>query len=133
MRAHVIENGTVVNTIEVDSLDQFPNLVSADVGGIGWKLIDGVLTPPDNPVTVFVPSSVTMRQARLALLAAGQLDAINTVIASITPPEMQQKVAIEWEFAQTVDRNSEWVEGLRPALGLTVEQLDDLFIAASKL
>jgi len=40
MRAHVIENGLVVNTIEVESLDLMPNLVEATVGGIGW-LYDG--------------------------------------------------------------------------------------------
>ena len=47
MRAHVIENGKVVNTIEVDSFDIIPNLIDADAvgGGIGdsW---DGVKITP---------------------------------------------------------------------------------------
>jgi len=46
MRAHVIENGLVVNTIEVDSLDYMPNLVEATEGGIGWSYSNGVLTAP---------------------------------------------------------------------------------------
>lgn len=33
MRAHVIENGKVINTIEVKSLDAFPNLIDASSGG----------------------------------------------------------------------------------------------------
>lgn len=33
MRAHVIENGIVINTIEVESLDFLPNLVDGENGG----------------------------------------------------------------------------------------------------
>lgn len=33
MRAHVIENNKIVNTIEVDNLDVFPNLIDASLGG----------------------------------------------------------------------------------------------------
>lgn len=33
MRAHIIENNTVVNTIEVESLDFMPNLIDATLGG----------------------------------------------------------------------------------------------------
>lgn len=49
MRAHIVENGIVTNTIEVESLDFMPNLVDGETGGIGW-LWDGVnLTPPLAP------------------------------------------------------------------------------------
>ena len=41
MRAHVIENGVVVNTVEVESLGVLPGLVAAQGNeGIGW-LYDG--------------------------------------------------------------------------------------------
>jgi hypothetical protein len=46
MKAHVIENSIVTNTIEVDSLDFMPNLVEATEGGIGWSYVDGVFTSP---------------------------------------------------------------------------------------
>jgi len=36
MKAHVVENGVVVNTIEVASLNVTPNLVAATSGSIGW-------------------------------------------------------------------------------------------------
>jgi hypothetical protein len=46
MRAHVVENGVVVNTIEVDSLDVIPGLIDGDIGGIGWVWNGENLTPP---------------------------------------------------------------------------------------
>ena len=46
MRAHLIENGTVINTIEVESLDFMPNLVEATHGSIGWRYENGEILPP---------------------------------------------------------------------------------------
>lgn len=49
MKAHIIENGVVINCIEVESLDVMPNLIDGENGGIGW-LWDGLnLTPPPEP------------------------------------------------------------------------------------
>lgn len=48
MRAHIIENGLVVNTIVVDSLDFLPNLVSAEDGGaIGDRYENGQFYKPE--------------------------------------------------------------------------------------
>lgn len=41
MRAHVIINGKVSNTIVVDSLDFMPGLVEATSGSIGWDYTNG--------------------------------------------------------------------------------------------
>ena len=42
MRAHIIENNVVVNTIEVDSLNFMSGLVEAPANtGIGWSYING--------------------------------------------------------------------------------------------
>lgn len=46
MKAHVIENGKVINTIVVNSLDVFPNIVEATEGGIGWSYVDGKFIKP---------------------------------------------------------------------------------------
>lgn len=52
MIAHLIENNVVVNTIVVDSLDTFPNLVEVVEGtGIGWNYINGVFSPPPDTRT----------------------------------------------------------------------------------
>ena len=52
MRAHVITDGKVTNTIIVDSLDFMPGLVEATAGSIGWDYVDGQFvdnrpTPPE--------------------------------------------------------------------------------------
>ena len=46
MRAHVIKDGVVVNTIEVVDVDMTSGQIKAEYGGIGWLLIDGTLIPP---------------------------------------------------------------------------------------
>jgi hypothetical protein len=48
MKAHVIENNQIVNTIEVDSLDHAASLVEATEGSIGWSYVDGSFTAPED-------------------------------------------------------------------------------------
>lgn len=90
--------------------------------------------PPDPPPpSPPIPTSVTMRQARLALLQLGLLDDVEAAIASI-PDEAQRRAAqIEWEYASTVERDSQWVQNLAGAIGLSDEQLDQLFQLAATL
>ena len=43
MKAHVVENGVVINSIEVDSLDFMSNLIADDgKAGIGWSYVNGI-------------------------------------------------------------------------------------------
>ena len=70
MRAHVITDGKVSNTIEVDSLDFMPGLVEATAGGIGWDYIDGQFVN-NLPVAVEPePAPETTKEQLLAELAA---------------------------------------------------------------
>lgn len=85
--------------------------------------------PADAPV-VTKPKSVTMRQARLALLEAGYYSSVQTAINSIEDPILKQASQIEWEYAATVDRNSSFTQGMANALGLTEEDMDNLFMLA---
>ena len=63
MKAHVIENNIVINTIEVGSLDFMPNLVEATEGGIGWSYVDGIFTAP---VITFTAEEIrSLRDAKL--------------------------------------------------------------------
>lgn len=73
-------------------------------------------------------TSVTMRQARLALLGAGLLDAIDAAVIAAGPA-----ARIEWEYAQTVDRDWPLVVRLATGLGLNEAQIDALFAAAARL
>lgn len=51
MKAHIITDGIITNTIEVDSLDIMPNLVEATEGSIGWSYDNGVFTAPADNTT----------------------------------------------------------------------------------
>ena len=80
-----------------------------------------------------VPQQVTMRQARLALLGAGLLDDVDAAIAAIPDPVQRKAAQIEWEYASTVERQSPFVQQLAAGLGLSAEQMDDLFVQAAAL
>lgn len=67
MKAHVIEDGVVVNTIEVDSLDFMPNLIEATEGGIGWSYSGSLFTAPEETVSE-EELSVSARNRRDILL-----------------------------------------------------------------
>lgn len=75
--------------------------------------------------TAAVPQSVSMYQARRALLDAGLLDAVDGAVQ-----QADRSVQIAWEYAVTVERNSPFIAAMQPALGLTDEQVDALFAAA---
>jgi len=47
MKAHVVEDGVVTNTVIVDSLSDSPNLVEATGGGIGWTYDGSSFTHPN--------------------------------------------------------------------------------------
>lgn len=85
------------------------------------------LSPP-----VPVPGSVTMRQARLALLGAGKLAQVDAAINAMPEP-MRSAALIEWQYSNEVQRHNGFVAALGPALGMTEAQIDQLFRAAAAL
>ena len=76
----------------------------------------------------YIPTSLTMAQARIALLDAGLLDTVEAGIA-----QMPRAAQIKWEFAATVDRSDSLTQALAAALGLAEPQLDALFTAGAAL
>ena len=95
-------------------------------------LAEGNTPEPADPVAPVVPVSVTMRQARLALLQQELLTQVNDAVASM-PGAQGEAVRIEWEFSSTVERNRPLVQAVAASLGLTSQQLDDLFAIAATL
>jgi len=93
--------------------------------------VEAAYVPPA-PEPPTVPQSVTMRQARLALLGAGMLATVNAAIAAMTGTQ-GDAARIEWEFSSEVKRNQPLVMALGPTLGLSSAQLDALFITAAGL
>jgi hypothetical protein len=93
-----------------------------------YVIVDGVATlPPPG-----VPTSVTMRQARLALLGAGLLSGVDAAIASLPSPQ-KEAAQIEWGYASEVRRDNPLIGAMARALGMTEAQLDTLFTEATKL
>lgn len=74
------------------------------------------------------PKAVTPLQARKALRAAGMLDAVNSWMAQ--QPEEVQEV---WEYALTIERDNPTLADAATAMGLTEDQMDALFVAASQM
>ena len=99
----------------------------ADFPGAVAPTLPVYVPPPSD-----VPQAVTMRQARLALLAANMLTTVNTAIAAM-PGAEGEAARIEWECAQEVRRDSALVQSLIPALGMNDAALDALFTAAAAL
>lgn len=98
----------------------------------GW--VFGDIPQPDEPEAPAqpeiprVPQVVTRRQALLALLAAGKLDAVELQIQN-TPRAVQ----IAWEAAGTFERTNPIIAALAPQVGLTESEIDALFVEAGKL
>jgi hypothetical protein len=79
-----------------------------------------------------VPASVSMAQARLALIGAGLFSTIDAGLKAL--PEPQRTTALTaWEYAPTVSRNGALVTTLAGQFGLTEAQLDALFTAAAAI
>lgn len=128
MQAAVIENGFVVNVIEVESLNLFPGLVD----GAGARMGDAYdpetgafSTPPPAPPPV--PDAIDMRQAELMLVAVPhgegtRLDAVNAYIA--TQP---QKVQIEWRRASELRRDHPMVAIMALFFEQTEADVDQFF------
>lgn len=90
-------------------------------------------TPEDpDPAPAVVPRSVSMAQARLALIGAGLLDEIEAGFQALPEPQ-KTTVLTAWEYSPTVSRNGALVTTLAGPFGLSEEDLDDLFIAAAAI
>lgn len=131
-----IQEGRVAELLETDGdITQMfhPSLVWVEASGsvsVGHVYAGGVFAPsPEHtPATAAPQSVVTRRQAMLALLAAGKLDAVEAVIS-----QAPRAVQITWETARDFERTNPLIEALAPQLGLTEADVDALFIEASKL
>lgn len=131
-RYAIIENGTVVNIVLADeefAAEQGWVAAPAYVG-IGWGYVDEFdePEPQDEPV----PPSVTRRQAKRALLAAGKLGDVEDALSALPSPA-KEAALIDWNDAANFERDNTLIAAMAAALNLTSEQVDDLFRTAATL
>lgn len=84
----------------------------------------------DEALSHFAPvsGSITPRQCRLALLQVGLLDTVNAAIDAAGT-----EARIEWDYATVVRRDSPLLAAMTTSLGMTTQQIDDLFTLAKTL
>lgn len=130
MRAHIIENGKVVNTIEVDSLDFMPGLVAA-VGeeGIGWSYDGNAFSePPAQGPTI--PQVVSKAQGKAALVTAGLWASVLSYVTGIQDATQRALAEIALNDTQEWQRDSQILNAMAFGLNLSTAQLDQLFLSA---
>lgn len=123
-------------------------LSAAYVEGMGYTLIEEDSSSYTYPVDGWIyaenldaaiqyfananKSTITLRQAKLALLNAGKLQDVINAIAAL--PEPQKTAAqIEFDYANDVERDSVLLNTIANAIGLTEAETDQLFAAAKLL
>lgn len=94
----------------------------------GWVLVEGQ-TPPDPQPEIDLRNSryamvCTPLQGRIALANAGKLSDVEAIINDSSTP---QETKIAWEYAIEWRRMSPMIINLSTALGMTDEQVDELF------
>lgn len=86
---------------------------------------------PEHAAAIYakgIPVEVPMTAAREALINAGLIDLIDQYVATQSPVDIMW-----WDKATTIFRSFPLVEGARVALGLSQNQIDELFIAAENI
>lgn len=74
--------------------------------------------------------NVTPLQFRRALDAAGLLDECETIVADPVTPKAAR---LAWEYAITIERTNPFIDQFAAVLGLTAEQVDEIFEAAANI
>ena len=97
----------------------------------GWSLVFGEKpSPPLPPLPIkYVPEKVTRFQAKAVLQTMGLLTTAQSLVDNSEDP----LVKLVWQEALHFERNSPVLNSLAQAMGLSEEQIDDLFIEAEQI
>ena len=133
MRWALIIDGLVANVVEQDDEPQIGGQwVACGDAGPGWTYDGSDFAPPPAPPTPAVVPTISKRQARRALLAAGLLDDVEDAL-DLLPEPQRGAVRIDYEDATEWRRDWPALVAMQAALGWTDAQVDDLFAAAAAL
>lgn len=110
LHADALELGT--------SLEEYEEQIAA---------IEAAYIPPA-PESIPVPQVLTIRQAKLVLLAAGLLDDVDAAVK-----QADRATQIEWEYATEIKRTWPTLLNMQTLLNMSDEQVDTLFIQGALL
>lgn len=116
---------TQLELIHADCAKHGMTIEGADAEIIANWVADYV---PPAPAKAEAPTVVTIRQARLALLAAGLLDDIDAAVHAAG-----RAAQIEWEYATEVRRDHALIAAMAATNNLTDDEIDALFTAAASM
>ena len=109
-------------TVRAEPPTYDPATHSAAWDGAQWVV--SALPPPP------VPESVPAHHLRRALREFGMLAAVNAYMAALPDDDEMRE---SWEYAPYFRRDALGIEAARVALGLSVAQVDALFVAAGQV
>jgi hypothetical protein len=140
MRYARIVNGTVIN-VEVwgeqpPAAEGVVFVELADDSPVGpGHAFDGenFTAPEPEPVVVPVPEFVGPAQIRLVLASQGITEAVITQMIDALPAEQRSNARILWDYSSQFYRNNPFVVQVGAAMGLTSDQIDDMFRVAITL
>jgi hypothetical protein len=131
--------GAYIQDVPPEHADNHMEVSDADYANwVNLHLVNGALEPkpPAPPAPPAIPEEVPMASARIILLRAGITAAMvtNAINADGTMTDAQKAEAlIDFEFRTSVRRRSPLTLALGPALGLTLTQMDTMFVQAGAL
>ena len=86
----------------------------------------------DGQIVVRVPETVTRRQAIHELIVTGWIDLIQPTIDAITDPVQRRLMQSELDDSQEFERHRPSLVTLATAIGMSENDLDNLFIGAAQ-
>lgn len=133
----IVSDGLVTNAILLDD-DADPAAFGAVLGpeeaGIGWAFDGETWTPPEAPAAPPAPPpDLTARQLRLGLLEIGIKPADVTAAIEQLPSPDKERAEIEWEYANTFQREHPLIAVLAAHFGLSKEAVDEAWEASAAL
>lgn len=83
---------------------------------------------PERIKLAFPAATMTMRQARLALLASNRLDVVENAVKTLS-----REAQIDWEYSTIIERDYPLIDELKAELNMSDNDIDELFAFAKTL
>lgn len=97
-----------------------------------WTQVWNVRSLTTEELKSRIPQSITKRQARQELIEAGLIGVVEAAINSIEDATQKALMFSWWNDSQDYERDNPELITMAASIGLTEEQLDAMFLSASK-